>query len=441
MATQGRRTNVDTNDVNYEMRAAITVDVRAATDYGLVRGYFRSGVQNVTPGASATAPTIFWDRGYMEFAGFTVGKARSKFDVFGLNSVTYGKPRTSGDTDAYGVTLAAYTYKAPNGFSASVSAEDPGGHFPAGVVDGSQPAFFGLSTITMDNGLSQNAGGSGFQVPDLVANARVDQTWGDFGVSGAAHQVAGGYYLTPDSTTNGHPSSVVGWAFGVGGQLNVPMVGTGDTVGAMFVASNGADGYAGQGQKWLLFNGSREVGAAWGIDGFFDSPVNGVAGTQSPIELTKAFSINAAYDHGWNDKWRTSLYGGFESIRYDSNAVTMINSHLAGVAGSIACGVAVFNSVTTPIGGNPLAGNSCSPNYSFWTVGSRTQYSPNDWLQIGVDVFYTRLSTAFSGPVAAISASGAQPGAVAGPAGPATVADQNVLSGLVRVQLSFLPGS
>ena len=99
------------------------------------------------------------------------------------------------------------------------------------------------------------------------------------------------------------------------------------------------------------------------------------------------------------------------------------------------------NAVTVPIGGNPTAGNSCSPNYSFWTVGSRTQYSPNDWLNFGVDVFYTRLNTAFSGPVAAIAASGAQPGAIAGAAGPATVANQNVLSGLVRVQLNFLPGS
>jgi hypothetical protein len=453
MVLQGRRTFVDTNDFNYEARGVVSVDTRISTEFGVLRGYLRSGVQSISPLTPTAAPTVFWDRGFVEFAGLTMGRARSKFDIFGLTdgAITYGNPRTSGDTDLTGVILAAYTFYVGNGVSFSVSAEDPGGHNMAGVTDASGPGFWSLGNIVLDNGLAQQAGnapgvggavagGSGFQLPDFIVNGRLDQVWGTLGVSGAVHQVAGGYFLQPDSTLNGHPDRAYGWAAGAGGQVNLPMLGFGDTIGAMGVASRGAVGFATKGTKWLLYNGTSQVGVGWGIDGIFDDfppAPGGLGGT--PIELTDAFSVNAAYDHGWNERWRTSVYGGYAAIRYDQTATNMINQHLAGAAGSIVCGVAVGAAVTTPVGGNPLAGNNCSPNYSFWQAGSRTQFTPVPWLTFGVDITYTRLNSAFAGPTAAIAASGAQPGCVTNARGTCTAADQNILSGLARVQLSFLP--
>ncbi len=43
------------------------------------------------------------------------------------------------------------------------------------------------------------------------------------------------------------------------------------------------------------------------------------------------------------------------------------------------------------------SGNSCSPDYSFYQVGSRTQFNPAPLMDIGLDVVYTRLNSAFKG--------------------------------------------
>ena len=43
------------------------------------------------------------------------------------------------------------------------------------------------------------------------------------------------------------------------------------------------------------------------------------------------------------------------------------------------------------------SGNSCSPDFSFYQVGSRTQFNPHPLMDIGLDVFYTKLNTAYKG--------------------------------------------
>ena len=44
-----------------------------------------------------------------------------------------------------------------------------------------------------------------------------------------------------------------------------------------------------------------------------------------------------------------------------------------------------------------LAGNSCNPDYSFYQAGSRTQWNPVEHLDIGLDITYTGLNTAYKG--------------------------------------------
>jgi hypothetical protein len=53
-------------------------------------------------------------------------------------------------------------------------------------------------------------------------------------------------------------------------------------------------------------------------------------------------------------------------------------------------------------------------------------------LDIGLEVLYNRVNTAFAGPVA-VSANGTLP------AGVLTASDQNVVSGAFRIQRNFLP--
>jgi hypothetical protein len=86
-APQGRFTRDNTNDFNYRVRGVTSWDVRQQTEYGTLRTYIRFGVENTTPAASGggTTATAFWDRAFIQFAGFTVGRSQSFFDLF-----TYG---------------------------------------------------------------------------------------------------------------------------------------------------------------------------------------------------------------------------------------------------------------------------------------------------------------------------------------------------------------
>lgn len=430
MATQGLSDRVRTNDINYMARAVVSVDVRAPTPFGQLRGYVRLGAETITPSGSSLAPALFWDRGYIQFVGFTAGKAQSFFDLFTLSGrYTYGNLRTTGDTALNGAALIGYTQRFGSGVSASVSIEDPGAHWKVGVVDATQGAF-GIGTITANNGLGlQSATANGMRWPDAIANLRVDRPWGFIGVSGVLHSVAGAYYGTADQTANGSPNSKLGWAVSVGGKANVPNT-AGDTFGVNVVYTQGAVGYALRGERWSILRPGKSIGLGWAVDGIFDGP-NAATGT--PIHLTQAWSINAAYERVWNTAWRTSVYGGYARVDYGGAATRIVNSHLPGAAGTAPCGVPVAGAVFPPLGiavGDP---NSCNPDFSFVQVGSRTQYNPVTWLDLGIDVTYTRLFTAYKGAATGGVQTGNPQGAVFG------LDDQHILSVMGRAQLNFLP--
>jgi hypothetical protein len=160
--------------------------------------------------------------------------------------------------------------------------------------------------------------------------------------------------------------------------------------------------------------------------------------------LTAVWSANAFYQHFWNPRWRTSLYGGYVEVDYNALATDLINQHLPSPpAGGLACGVPVEGIIQPPLGVGSGLGNSCSPNFSWWQLGTRTQWNPHPDLDIGVDVLWTHLNSAYKGlgnPTAlglvsgvALAQSGAHPATIA------TIEDQDVLSVMFRVQRNFLP--
>ena len=188
-----------------------------------------------------------------------------------------------------------------------------------------------------------------------------------------------------------------------------------------------------RGALWQLYGkkAPANAGFGWAADGVFDhitpNCAAGFANCPSAIELTQAWSVNAAYQHRWSLMWQTSVYGGYVDVSYNNAAKTIINSHLPGAGGSIQCGVAVAGSVwpaITMTGGG--AGNSCTPNFSFFQVGTRTEFTPVHGFGLGLDVFYTHLNTAYKG-VGTYAANGTRPAT-------AFVDDQNVLSAIFRVQ-------
>jgi hypothetical protein len=421
--SQGRFTRDLTNDVNYRVRGAISWDVRQQTEYGTLRTYIRFGAENTTPTTTGSGTTFnpFWDRAFLQFAGFTVGRSQSFFDLVTYGGAySYHNVRVSGDTGASGQNLWAYTAQFGNGFSGTLSLEDPATR-KGGTVDLSTAGFLIPATaLAADNaftvqGLAQGTGPFGFRVPDIIANLRVDQAWGFAGISAALHDVSGAYYGVND-VRNGHPADKYGWAFAGGIKFNLQ---GGDATGFNVCYTQGAPGFCTNNGVWTLYNSNTSVGLGWIADGLFD--------TGTDIELTKVWSALAFYEHVWNPKWRTSWFGGYVNVEYSGTATNRILQHTPGALA--ACGVAPVGLANSTI--TLLPGNGCSPNESFWEAGTRTQWNPVAQLDIGLEVLYSQRNTAFKG-VAVVPQSGSRP--------PVNlIDDQNVWSAMVRWQRNFYP--
>ena len=294
--SQGRFTRDLTNDINYRVRGAISWDVRQQTEYGTLRTYIRFGAENTTPAATGGGTTFnpFWDRAFIQFAGFTVGRSQSFFDLFTYGGAySYHNVRVSGDTGASGQNLWAYTAQFGNGFSGTLSLEDPATRKATGTIDVTAPGFFGFNGGTVnDNGMTINTGaggGFGFRVPDVVANLRVDQAWGFAGISAALHDASGAYYLTPNNVNNGHPEDKYGWALAAGARFNLA---GGDMIGFNVCYTEGAAGFCTNQGAFQLYNNSNNVGLAWIADGVFGS------GTQIELTRVRRTSISGTRNGG-----------------------------------------------------------------------------------------------------------------------------------------------
>jgi hypothetical protein len=405
--------------------------VRQQTEYGTLRTYIRFGAENTTPTTTGSGTTFnpFWDRAFIQVAGFTVGRSQSFFDLVTYGGAySYHNVRVSGDTGASGENLWAYTAQFGNGFSGTISLEDPATR-KGGTVDLAVGGFplIPATAIVADNafaiqGLAQGTGPFGFRVPDIIANLRVDQQWGFAGISGAMHDASGAYFGGINSTVNGHPADKYGWAAAAGAKFNVGQGGL-DAVGFNVCYTEGAVGFCTKQQSYQVYNSNTSVGVAWLADGIF--------GTGTAIELTRAWSALAFYQHIWNPHWRTSWFGGYANVDYSGAATNLINSSLPaasvcvhGIAGS---GAATFSALT------PLAGNSCNPDYSFYEIGTRTQWNPVAQLDIGLELLYTHSNTAYKGPgIYGAPTNGSRP--------PVNlVDDQDVWSAMVRWQRNFYP--
>ncbi len=299
-APQGRFTRDLTNDINYRVRGVISWDVRQQTEYGTLRTYIRFGAENTTPAATGGGTTFnpFWDRAFIQFAGFTVGRSQSFFDLFTYGGAySYHNVRVSGDTGASGQNLWAYTAQFGNGFSGTLSLEDPATR-KGGGTRRDRAAFFGANgAIVNDNGLTINNANFGFRVPDIIANLRLDQAWGFVGISAALHDASARLLCDAERGQQRPSGRRYGWALAGGAKFNL--------------AGRRHDRL----QRLLLRRRSRHVHQptdlpalqqqqpawrlAWTADGVFNT------GTQ--IELTRVWSALAAYEHIWNPKWRTAV--------------------------------------------------------------------------------------------------------------------------------------
>jgi hypothetical protein len=466
----GRFDRTDSSMGAFQGRAVVSFDTRTQTEYGTLRSYMNLGYEQstqgnwpnfaVTPGATTTAEGpvtkeaagngAYNNRAFIQFAGFTVGRMRSFFDIIALGAYTYGANRTTADSAAGGIFGGGYTAQFGGGFSLSLGLED-GGAVTGGrgrfTTDLSQYAFGGGALSA-----GQNLDNSGNLFFDPVVSLRLDQSWGFAAISGAIHNNGGGYYNNAINSTNpllfntivqGHPNDVYGYAGSAGFLLTDFMGLQGDTLAVQANYGVGAAGYVTRGTgTWFIRNGNN-FGAATVIDGVFAD------GTQ--IEQTKEWAAAAAYEHYWTPRLRTSATAGYVSINYDQNAKDLIcagapgfstgflpgapNTPVLGLQNN-SLGSGIASKVNQPGGFvNGWSPNShCNPDSSWYQLSTRTAYSPHPDLDIGVEVLYSGLNTSSRGSTVNVSAAS---GGV--PPGLYTFANQGVWAGMFRFSRTFIP--
>jgi hypothetical protein len=157
----GDLNNRYTNDLWYRVRGYITADARNQTEYGTVRGYIAVGISTNT--VFDPPQTINANRAFVQWAGFTFGRAQSFFDFFSQAAIGYLGFTPNSDTGDGGWEVAAYTAQLGNGFSASLSAEARRttqiigqGDFASSMV--SVPGFPGTFTSVAPNAGSISGG-------------------------------------------------------------------------------------------------------------------------------------------------------------------------------------------------------------------------------------------------------------------------------------------
>jgi Porin subfamily len=380
----GNVNNRTTNNSTWRTRGYITADARNQTEYGTVRGYLAVGLSTNNTGADNAGNTFSANRAFIQWAGFTFGLSQSFFDFYSSPSTSYWGSFPASDTSDGGWMVAGYTAQFGNGFSGTIAAEMRRTtqiiyeFFAGGTGFGWIPP--GASGFPGSQG--------GFQVPDIVGNLRVDQAWGSAQVMGAPHQVNSLYYssgvfnpggtLSSGTPGSGHPDDKWGFAIGAGLRLNAPMIGQGDYLQAQVNYTQGALRY--------IFhtpdsNWGKVAGRNEGFGELNDAIYGGTAidGAATGLELTSAWSVNAAYEHFWNPQWRTSLYGGYAGVNYSSNS----NAMLCHVEGAGSGG-----------GATAVASAGCDNDWSTWWIRSRTQWNVTKDFYMGFDALYSKLLSA-----------------------------------------------
>jgi porin-like protein len=402
-----------------------TYDVRTNTEFGTLRSYARTGIQwttgdSVLAGSGAVA---YLDRAFMQFAGFTLGKAVSFYDsyVFGIHSYQssiLGSEGTSGN----GTPMIAYTATLGNGILASLALEESYARSKS-ITNVNGAGYWSVNAQSpFGNGPPSAQAGS--SVPDIVGNLRIDQAWGYLSVSAAAHQSKALYYGSAGNTApgggdpglvpNGHPQDKWGWAAQAGGLINLPWS-KGDTLGLQVAYGQGALGFVnGSGIGSLVIFHGGTIGLGFMTDAVYGG-TNGANG--SALELTTAWAVTGGAEHYWTPALRSSLYGGYSKVDYNANATNLICTGI---------GLAQLGK------GAGFSPTNCSPDFAFWQIGSRTIWNPVQNLDLGVEVMYNRLQSGFAGN-AIVNANVAQP------TQNLAVKDQDVVSAIFRAQRNFWP--
>ncbi len=382
-------------DSNYgtNVRGTLNFDARSNTEYGLLRSFtqfsvYRAAVAggissqgqiNSGVNTSARQSNIGLERAFIQFAGFTFGFSASFFNFF-QGDVSMGRPYAATATST---SLLAYTASFGSGFSATVSVED--GYYRrmgnGDVFAGSVNLALGAAATNqgvIGTGLVRPLSGAygmtyaGQQIPDIVANLRVDQGWGSAQLMGALHQIRdygsclancgaiSGVSYPLQLPGGGLPPSVqragdkFGWALGAGLRLNLDMLARGDVLWLQAVYSDGATDYAfstaNQGGDRQTISGAANLAQTNSLT----AQIRDAVIVNNAIQTVKVMSLSAGFRHFWTPNVRSAIFGAYSDIN-------------APVASTI-------------------------PDVKYWQVGVNTFWSPVRNLDLGLEVVYHNIN-------------------------------------------------
>jgi hypothetical protein len=449
--TQGDLNNRLTSNLAMRARAYITADAREQSSFGTVRAYVSVGVATTDIGNALVPSALGFNRAFVQWAGITAGITQSFYDFYSSAAVGFRGYQPASDTGDPGWWVWGYTAQLGNGISATLAAEQRrstqicdflgGTATAATLTPNSGGSGAGACSLTGDlaNPITANAaplGYGGLQSPDVVANIRLDQTWGSAQIMGAAHEVNAAYYNSVTGPPSGHPGDEWGWAAGAGLRLNFPMIAQGDYFQSQVNYTQGALRYVSfTNSAPTLLNGNGndlayglESDCVYGGNTTTGSAGNNIIANATGCNLTTAWGVNAAYEHYWTPQFHESFVGSYMQVHYNDEA----NDILCAAQGN----------GNNRFGALAVANAGCNNNWSMVGGSTRFQYDVSKSFYLGVEFLYQRFYTAdFSNPGGLITQVGQTVNGFAGIGGipVANIKDQQNLAVTARIHKDFLP--
>lgn len=371
------------NDYIARSRLGLNIDTRTATEYGVVRTY-ADFTLNWTTGSAVRAGSDDGATGntglgvyyaFIQFAGFTFGKAVSQFSTpwtgYPGNNTSF---LLGGQDNVTGINQIAYTAQFGNGVSASISLEENSGFTGSAFNSYTRAPLWDLGAggLTLAGG-TNNWGGT--NAPDIVGQLRVDQAWGLFQLSVAAHQLRAGNQLV-----SAIPADA--WGFAVQGGLslkNLP-TGAGDSINVSVGYADGASRYiiGGVAPDSYAIGNNQVLAVGFSSDGAY--------GPTFGIQKTETWGVRGAFNHNWDPYWSSSLFGSYSSVRYNNTVKNFLGfnpdweisqiglvTRWTPVKNLTLSGEVMYSYLTQHNTGAVLPNNAVAGDRGTWTFGVRAQ--------------------------------------------------------------------
>ena len=297
-------------------RGRVDLDARTQSAWGTVRtvlglrlqvgsGQFQGTATGLAYGATIPSQSAWAEAAYIQFAGFTAGRAGENFAFMPPFTWT-GQHFWAGYP--VGVKQLAYTGTFGGGFSATIALEDKADFsyqnanalVAPGIIFGdvtTGPYAFGTGnsgTLLYPN-----------NYPNLIGNLRVDQAWGSAQIMGTVGQNR----IFDAGLAVQQTYARLGWAVGAGLKLNLPMLAAGDSLWLTAADAEGMlDQLEGNSTSSNNPDSSQNLRGVYRYDQ--NMWTNGVSTGQ-----TKGFSVGGLYVHYWTPTVRSVVAASYMSLK------------------------------------------------------------------------------------------------------------------------------